>query len=202
MDRLLEGYRRFRADIWPGERQRYETLSVEGQKPHTLVIGCSDSRVDPQRVFGAAPGELFVVRNVAALAPPYQPDSHYHGASAALEFGVRVLGVRQIVVLGHGQCGGVQAMLEGAPDQAKDFVEPWLTIARPALERLPDGLAPEQRLARCEAEVIRLTLDNLLTFPWIAERVADGRLKLHGYQFAIHDGVLKRLDGDALVPVE
>src|SRR4051795_10805685 len=112
MERLLEGYRRFRQDIWPTEHARYEALAKWGQQPETLVIACSDSRVDPQTVFGAVPGEIFVIRNVAALVPTYQPDAGYHGTSAAIEFGVRVLKVARIVVLGHAQCGGVRAIVE------------------------------------------------------------------------------------------
>ena len=135
MDRLLAGYRRFRTEVWPAERARYEALA-RGQRPETLVVACSDSRVDPQTVFGAAPGELFVVRNVAGLVPPYHPDAAYHGTSAALEYAVRVLGVARIVVLGHAQCGGVRAMVEGAPEEARDFVEPWMRIAEPVLRRV------------------------------------------------------------------
>jgi carbonic anhydrase len=202
MDRLLEGYRRFRATTWPAERTRYETLAAEGQTPETLVVACSDSRVDPQTVFGARPGEIFVVRNVAGLVPPYEMDGHYHGTSAALEFGVRVLKVRQVVVLGHAQCGGIRAMVEGAPDEARDFVEPWMTIARPVLGNVPGDVASADRLDRCEAAVIRLSLANLLTFPWIEEAVAARRLQLHGFRFAIRTGVLERLEGDCLVPVD
>src|SRR5688500_9049299 len=117
MDRLLAGYRRFRVEVWPAERARYEALARKGQRPETLVIACLDSRSVPQTVFGAGPGELFVVRNVAGLVPPYRPDAGYHGTSAALEYAVRVLGVAQVVVLGHAQCGGVQAMVEGAPKE-------------------------------------------------------------------------------------
>jgi carbonic anhydrase len=202
MDRLLEGYRKFRAETWPAERDRYKALSKEGQEPETLIIACSDSRVDPQTVFGAGPGELFVVRNVAGLVPPYQVDGHYHGTSAALEFGVRVLKVRQIVVLGHAQCGGVQAMVEGAPENARDFVEPWMTIARSALTNVPKDLDGAERLKSCEAEVVRLSLANLTTFPWIAQAVADGGLRLHGFRFGIKTGMLERLEGDRLVPVQ
>jgi carbonic anhydrase len=133
MDRLLEGYRRFRAEVWPAERARYEALAQRGQRPETLVIACSDSRVDPQTVFGAGPGELFVVRNVAGLVPPYSPDAGYHGTSAALEFGVRVLKVARIIVLGHAQCGGIQAMVEGRAEEGRDFVEPWMAIAESVL---------------------------------------------------------------------
>src|SRR5689334_17838841 len=109
MDELIAGYRRFRAETWARERERFAALAA-GQRPHTMVIACSDSRTDPQMVFGAAPGELFVVRNVANLVPPYQPDAAYHGTSAALEFAVRVLGVARILVLGHAMCGGIQAL--------------------------------------------------------------------------------------------
>src|SRR5208337_499571 len=133
MDSLIEGYRRFRAETWPAERARYEALAHWGQSPETMVISCSDSRVDPQTVFCAVPGEMFVLRNIGGLAPPYQPDGGYHGASAAIEFGVRVLKVKRLVVLGHGQCGGVRAMALGAPPQARDFVASWVEIGRPAL---------------------------------------------------------------------
>ncbi|MFC7540562.1 carbonic anhydrase [Siccirubricoccus deserti] len=119
MDALIDGYRRFRAETWPQQRARFEALAAEGQSPQTMVIACSDSRVDPQMIFSAAPGELFVVRNVANLVPPYMPDAAFHGTSAALEFAVRVLRVRQVVVLGHAQCGGVRALLEGAPPEAR-----------------------------------------------------------------------------------
>lgn len=202
MEQLLEGYRRFRSETWPAERARYQALSAKGQRPHTLVIACSDSRVDPQTVFGAAPGELFVVRNVAALVPPFQPDAGYHGTSAALEFGVRALKVARIVVLGHAQCGGVQAMVEGAPEEARDFVKPWVGIAGRVLETVPPNMDGADVLTYCEREVVRLSLENLTTFPWIAEPVASGRLGLHGFRFDIHTGVLARLDGKNFVPVE
>jgi carbonic anhydrase len=201
MDRLIAGYRRFRTDIWPEQRSRYEALARLGQRPHTLVIACSDSRVDPQTVFGAGPGELFVVRNVAGLVPPFQPDAHYHGTSAALEYGVRVLKVARVVVLGHVQCGGVIAMVDGAPREARDFVEPWMAMAEPVLRGLPPGLGPAETMDRCELGVVRLSLENLRTFPWIAEAVEAGRLTLHGFRFGVARGVLERLEGDRFVPV-
>ena len=200
MDRLIEGYRRFRAEVWPAQRARYEALANQGQAPETLVIACSDSRVDPQMVFGAAPGEMFVVRNVAGLVPTYQPDSAYHGTSAALEYAVRVLKVARIVVLGHVQCGGVRAMVEGIPAEARDFVGPWMSMARSALSDLPDRHGRDV-LDRCEVEVVRLSLANLLTFPWIAEPVDAGRLALAGFRFEIRTGILARLEGDPMVPV-
>ena len=132
MQELLAGYRRFREEIWPREQARFEALAAVGQSPKTMVIACSDSRVDPQMIFAAAPGDMFVVRNVANLVPPYMPDAAFHGTSAALEFAVRVLRVERVVVLGHAQCGGVRALLEGAPPAAQDFVAGWMSIARAA----------------------------------------------------------------------
>jgi carbonic anhydrase len=201
MQRLLDGYRRFRTEVWSTERARYEALSREGQSPGTLVIACSDSRVDPATVFGAGPGELFAVRNVAGLVPPFTPDAGHHGTSAALEYGVRVLKVARIVVLGHAQCGGVRAMVEGAPREAQDFVAPWMALAAPVLECVPVGLEGDALLHHCEEEVVRLSLRNLMTFPWIAEAVAEGRLALHGFRFAIHTGVLEKLEDGRFVPV-
>lgn len=201
LDRLLDGYRRFRAEVWPTERARYERLAEGGQRPHTLVVACSDSRVDPQTVFGAGPGEMFVVRNVAGLVPPFHPDSGYHGTSAALEFAVRVLEVSRIVVLGHAQCGGVRAMVEGAPEVAQDFVRPWMAMAEPVLRGIPAGIEGADLLTHCESEVVRLSLANLATFPWIEEAVLAGRLTLHGFRFDIRTGMLTALDGDRFVPV-
>lgn len=201
MDRLIEGYSQFRATVWPSERKRYEALARRGQKPETMVIACSDSRVDPATVFGAVPGELFSVRNVAGLVPRYQPDANYHGTSAALEFGVRVLKVARIVVLGHAQCGGIRAMVEGAPLEARDFVEPWMKIAEPVLNTQPTGADADDPLTFYETGAVKLTLANLLSFPWIAEAVISGQLALHGFRFDIHTGVLAVLDGDRFVPV-
>jgi carbonic anhydrase len=200
MDPLIEGYRRFRAEVWPAERARYEALAHWGQSPEAMVIACSDSRVDPQTIFGAVPGELFVVRNVAALVPRYSPDPGHHGTSAALEFGVRVLKISRLVVLGHGQCGGVKAMAYGPPPQAQDFIASWVEIGKPAL--VAAGEHPDGWLERIEAEVVRLSLANLMTFPWIAEAVAGGRLALQGYWFDVHTGVLASVGPSGLEPVE
>ena len=202
MDRLIEGYRRFRADVWPEQRGRYATLAREGQNPDTLIIACSDSRADPHAVFDAGPGELFVVRNVAGLVPPYQPDAHYHGTSAAIEYAVRVLKVARIVVMSHAQCGGVRAMVEGAPEEAREFVKPWVDMAEPILRSVPPHLKGGDIFSHCETEVMRLTLANLLTFPWIEQALADGRLKIQGFRFDIHTGILSRLEGNRLVVVE
>ena len=148
MDPLIEGYHRFRADVWPAERARYEALAHWGQSPEAIVIACSDSRVDPQTIFGAVPGELFVIRNVAALVPPYSPDPGHHGTSAALEFGVRVLKIPRLVVLGHGQCGGVKAMAYGPPPQAQDFIATWVEIGKPALAAAGDRAGGAARTDR------------------------------------------------------
>ena len=196
MDTLLPGYRRFRANAWPRQRDLLRTLAAEGQRPRALIIACVDSRVDPATIFDALPGELLIIRNVANLVPPYHPDAFYHGTSAALEFGVRVLQVPHLVVLGHGQCGGVSVLLNGAPANARDFVAPWMSLAEPARLRTLDQPTPEARQQACEHEVIKLTLANLMTFPWLAERVAEGTLALHGAWFAIHSGRLMLLQPD------
>ena len=187
------GYRRFRDTSWPEHRALFERLAARGQRPHTMVIACSDSRVDPGMIFDAGPGELFVVRNVANLVPPFAPDGAYHGTSAALEFGVTVLGVQHLIVLGHGLCGGVQALLADA-EPAGDFVGPWIRLAHRA----------RAHALRCEGgaqlageeEVVRVSLENLRTFPWVADRVADGRLHLHGAHFDVRSGVLAVLGAD------
>lgn len=199
VDTLVEGYRRFRSEVWPERRKLFETLARDGQHPRALVVACSDSRVDPGMIFNAAPGELFIVRNVANLVPPYAPDGSYHGTSAALEFGVCVLQVPRIIVLGHAMCGGVRALLRGFPPQTGDFVEPWLTgLASEARRRALacDAPGPEAVMAEreCELETVKLSLRNLTTFPWIAARVAAGTLSLHGGYFDIRDGVLSYLD--------
>ncbi len=197
MDDLIAGYRRFRAGTWRDERSRFEELSRLGQKPRALVIACSDSRTDPQMVFNAAPGELFVVRNVANLAPPYGPDDQPHGVSSAIEFAVRALRVREIVVMGHAMCGGIQALLNGAPAEVSDFVGQWVRIAEPARARAMTAPA-EQRQDICEHESVRLSLENLMTFPWIKSAVEAGELRLTGCFFDIRSGVLERLGADGI----
>jgi len=190
MKRLLEGYQRFRANIWPQQSRIFESLADVGQSPLALVVTCVDSRIDPAMIFDAGPGEMLTVRNVANLVPPYAPDAAYHGTSAALEFGVRVLGVAHVIVLGHASCGGVRALLEGAPLEAHEFVEPWMSIARTARDLAESHPAVAERQQICEQEVIKVSLANLMTFPWIADGVAARTLKLHGSWFDIRTGVL------------
>lgn len=192
LDELLSGYHRFRADRWPEARAEYEALA-KGQKPHTLIVACSDSRADPALIFDAAPGELFVVRNVANLVPPYEPDGQLHGVSAALEFGVKVLGVTRIVVMGHAHCGGVTAMREGSPDNCQDFVAPWVAQGAPVVRAVARFVEPAEVERATEEAVVRLSIDNLRTFPWIAERETAGQLTLTGLHFGIADGMLRAL---------
>ncbi|MFL6859152.1 MAG: carbonic anhydrase [Allosphingosinicella sp.] len=192
---LLDGYRRFRKTGWARERERWADLA-EGQSPQVLVIACSDSRVDPATIFDARPGEMFVIRNVAALVPPYQPDSHYHGVSAALEFAVTQLDVREVLVMGHGLCGGCAASLTGQFDDARGgeghFIAHWIDLLDAARDKVRAEHPSLDRAAfqAMEREGVKVSLSNLRTFPWVREREADGRLKLHGAVFSIADGLL------------
>lgn len=197
VERLIDGYRRFRGGHWPEYRDLYKELS-KGQKPPTLVIACSDSRVDPAVIFDAQPGEMFVVRNVANLVPPAEKGEGLHGTSAALEFAVRVLKVGMILVLGHGDCGGVGAALKGMPLDDFEYLDDWIGLIAPALERLGDidRFAPESK-DMLERESIKLSLDRLMTFPFVASAVAEGRLSLQGARFRVFDGRLEWLDKDA-----
>ena len=196
MDRLINGYRRFRADGWPDRKRLFEDLADQGQTPRALVIGCVDSRVDPGMILDAGPGELLVLRNVANLVPPYAPDGAHHSTSAALEFAVRVLRVPDIVIIGHAMCGGIAALMNGAPPEATDFLVPWINIAARAKSRvLACDDATDQQLA-CEHAAIVLSLENLREYPWVAERLADGSLQLHGAHFDIRSGTLKLLGKD------
>ena len=195
MNHLLPGYYRFRDTSWPEHRAVFERLAARGQRPHTMVIACSDSRVDPGMIFDAGPGELFVVRNVANLVPPFAPDGAYHGTSAALEFGVTVLGVQHLIVLGHGLCGGVQALLAEA-EPAGDFVGPWIRLAQRA--RVSALRCEGDTQLAGEQAVVRVSLENLQTVPWVADRVADERLRLHGAHFDVRSGVLAVLGEDGV----
>ncbi len=197
MEHLLAGYRRFRQTGWPERRATFEALADHGQRPDVMVVACVDSRVDPAVIFDTAPGQLLTIRNVANLVPPYAPDAAYHGTSAALEFGVCVLRVSHLVVLGHGQCGGVRALLDGAPEGAGDFVANWMSIGEPA-RRHALLSPPGDREQACELELVRVSLANLRSFPWIAERERAGTLALHGAWFAIRTGVLNVLQADGV----
>ncbi|MCI0754191.1 carbonic anhydrase [Teichococcus vastitatis] len=204
LEDLFAGYQRFRAEVWPERRKLFEALARDGQSPRALVIACSDSRVDPAMVFNAAPGELFIVRNVANLVPPYKPDGDYHGTSAAIEFAVCVLEVPRIIVLGHAMCGGVRALLNGFPDGTRDFVQPWMTGIAAEARRRTLACTPveaEEAQAQCELETVKLSLRNLLTFPFVAERIASGSLTLHGGSFDIRTGLWSRLVDGQFTPI-
>ncbi len=196
---LIDGYRRFREYGWSEQRERWAELA-EGQSPKVMVIACSDSRVDPTQIFDARPGEMFVVRNVANLVPPFEPDSAYHGVSAALEFGVTQLEVEELVVMGHGFCGGCAAALTGQFDNAGHgaghFIAHWIDMLADARREIRARHAELDRAAFQEMEMagVRLSLGNLRSFPWVREREQAGRLKLHGAYFAIADGILHVCD--------
>ncbi|HEY0113764.1 MAG TPA: carbonic anhydrase [Allosphingosinicella sp.] len=196
---LIDGYRRFRDNGWAQQRERWAQLA-EGQSPKVMIIACSDSRVDPTQIFDAGPGEMFVVRNVANLVPPFETGGGHHGVSAALEFAVTQLQVEEVVVLGHGSCGGCAAALTGHFDQAPHgeghFIADWIELLREAREKVRREQGPDDFRAM-ELEGVRVSLANLRTFPWVHEREADGRLKLHGAYFAIADGMLHVLDEES-----
>jgi carbonic anhydrase len=189
--RLTEGYRSFLGDRFARERSRYETLA-DGQSPQMMVIGCCDSRVSPEVIFDASPGELFVVRNVANLVPPYETGGEYHGTSAALEFAVQALRVKHIVVLGHARCGGIRAFADdSAPLSPGDFIGRWMNLIAPAAERLgPREGDFSDYLTRLEFAAVENSLDNLMTFPCVRILVERGKLQLHGAYFGVATGVL------------
>src|SRR5689334_3192336 len=194
MQRLIDGYRKFKSGRWPEERDHYEELATKGQSPEYLVIACSDSRADPATIFNASPGELFVVRNVAGIVPPFESDSGHRGTSAALAFAVLQLKVRNVLVLGHAQCGGVAAALDGKLAAGIPFLSAWIDLLGPALKQSAHIRDHSERHAAMERDCIRLSLANLLTFPFVAERVNSGALSLHGARFGIADGKLEVLD--------
>ena len=196
---LIAGYRRFRETGWAPERERWASLR-EGQQPQVMVIACSDSRVDPAQIFDVNPGEIFVVRNVAALVPPFETAPGHHGVSAAVEFAVQFLKVREIVVLGHGMCGGCQAALtqrlHGEEPGLGGFVADWIAMLDEVREPIARDLGTEGRAAEraMEQAAVKVSLENLRSFPAVREKEQSGELRLRGAFFAISDGVLHLLD--------
>ena len=195
--RLLDGYRTFATQRLPTEQNRYRELSERGQSPEVMVIGCCDSRVSPEVIFDAGPGELFVMRNIANLVPIYQPDDRAHGVSAALEYAVSVLRVKHIVVLGHAQCGGIRAFVDKiAPLSPGDFIGKWMSMF------IKPGEIVEQRshesmqdfVTRIEKAAVFRSLENLTTFPFVRARIESGELQLHGAYFGVAEGSLFVLD--------
>lgn len=217
---LLAGIKGFRSHYYEHRPDSMRQLVTEGQHPQVLMIGCSDSRVDPALLTQAEPGELFVVRNVANLVPPYQPDGHYHGTSAAIEYAVRVLEVGHVIVLGHAQCGGIQGLirLRAGEVDGNDFVAPWVSIANSAIDPYapaPDADIDDER-RRAELERLRLkpdvveraavraSVENLMSFPFVRERVENGSLQIHGWWFDLETGDLWAIDPTTrmFLPVE
>lgn len=197
LQQLIEGFQRFRERHFAEDAARFQELVQFGQTPRALVVACCDSRVDPALVLDCAPGDLFVIRNVANLVPPAENQGNFHGTSAALEFGVRNLGVQHIIVLGHAQCGGIHALLEGSVDGRDSFIAEWMRIAEAARARVERDHANADSKVRhraCEQQAILVSLDNLMTFSWIRERVEQGKLTLHGWYFDIEQGELLGYD--------
>ena len=191
---LLNGYRSFKDDRYAREHARYHALAEHGQRPEVMVIACCDSRSAPETIFNAAPGEIFVVRNVANLVPPYGPDGSLHGTSAALEFAVQSLKVRHIVVLGHARCGGIHAALhpEAEPLSPDDFIGKWMKLLGPTADEVAAraGLTDEERQTALERAAIGQSLANLRNFPFISILEGRDRLSLHGAWFDIAEGEL------------
>jgi carbonic anhydrase len=198
-ERLSSGYTTFIEGRFDRERARYQDLAARGQKPEIMVVGCCDSRVSPEVIFDAIPGELFVTRNVANLVPPYQPDGDLHGTSAALEYAVQVLRVKHIVVLGHAQCGGVGAFAnESEPLSPGDFIGKWMSMIAPAADTIPGEYRnrPDYQ-RRLELASVENSLRNLMTFPCISILVERGKLQLHGAYFGVATGELLARDPDS-----
>ncbi len=192
--KLLNGYQNFMSGRYSDERDRYRVLADTGQKPHTLLIACCDSRAAPETIFDCGPGELFVVRNVANMVPPYEPDSQFHATSAALEYAVQVLKIRDIVVMGHGRCGGIQAALDPAmePLSPGDFIGRWMSLVRPAAEQIQsnDLMTQSERQTALERVSIRNSIANLQTFPFVKSGDDEEGVSIHGAWFDISTGEL------------
>ncbi|MBI4937605.1 MAG: carbonic anhydrase [Nitrosomonadales bacterium] len=200
-EQLIRGFRRFREQHFTRDDALYRQLVAQGQTPRILVVACCDSRVDPAIVLDCAPGDLFVIRNVANLVPPSESRAGHHGTSAALEFGVCNLGVQHIIVLGHARCGGIRTLIEsGGRSNPDSYIDAWVHLAegaRASVERDMPGAPPGERLQACEQRAILISLRNLMTFPWVSERVESGTLALHGWYFDIEHGQLLQYDAAA-----
>ena len=190
-DHLIAGLRQFRKETFPRFREHYRKLVEEGQRPTTLFIGCADSRVVPDLLMQTGPGELFIVRNMGAFVPPFEPDEGFHGTSAGIEFAVLKLGVTDIVVCGHSHCGAIQA-LYGDPDPETPHIDRWLTLGR---EAALEGETPTAETLRAtELRSVAIQVQRLLTYPMVRTRVDEGRLFLHGWHYIIEEGQVLALD--------
>lgn len=201
VDKLMQGYRRYRDGSYENSRSLIEDLVARGQRPEVAVVACSDSRVDPAILFQSDPGDLFVVRNVANLVPPMEEEGKYHGTSAALEFAVLGLGVKHLVVLGHAHCGGIKLMMDPEPyDSSFKFVPSWVSMLAAAHRRVlatMSNAGPEACTRACEQNAVLVSLENLTTFPWVRERVESGELQLHGWYVDIAVPELSAYDWEA-----
>ena len=188
IDQLLLGFKSFRKTYYEKRPDFYQLLVEKGQKPEVMIIACSDSRVNPSIISQADPGELFVVRNVANLVPPYERDNSFNGTSAAIEFAVRDLNVKHIIILGHSHCGGIRRLCDGHEDgKRREFIDNWVSIVDKARDETLEGAAQHRHVER---EAIRISLDNLLPFPWVKSRDKDRQLKIHGWWFDLEAGEL------------
>jgi len=198
---LLNGYRNFMNGRYTAERDRYHKLATEGQTPTTMVIACCDSRAAPETIFDCGPGELFVLRNVANLVPPFEPGGGQHGTSAGIEFAVQVLKVQHIVIMGHGRCGGIQAALtpDLEPLAEGNFIGKWLTLLDPVAKQFTDNglMTTGERQTSFERISIRNSIRNLRTFPYVADLEKEGKLAVHGAWFDIKTGELWIMDDES-----
>jgi len=199
---LVDGFKRFRERHFAHDDTVFRQLVEEGQTPKILVVACCDARVDPAIVLDCAPGDLFVIRNVANLVPPAESSSSgHHGTSAALEFGVRNLGVRHVIVLGHAHCGGIRTLVEtGGAKNPDSFIDDWMHLveeARADVEQTIPEAPLDERIQACERRAILISLQNLMTFSWVRERVENDSLFLHGWYFDIEHGQLLQYDAAA-----
>lgn len=201
IDYLLKGHQKFKEHYFEGDQSLYKNLTKNGQRPRFIVIACSDSRVDPSIILNCQPGDLFVIRNVANLVPPSEIDSHHHGTSAALEFGICNLEIRHVIILGHSLCGGITTLCEQTKNHndfkgESSFLSKWMELAKPAcqhtLRHYPDLNTSEQVVICCKTSILH-SLDNLKTFPWISQRVVQGNLFLHGWYFDLETGEIEAL---------
>lgn len=200
VNRLINGFTDFKNEFFEDDSVFFSRLVSRGQTPETMVISCSDSRVDPAILFNTRPGELFMVRNVANLVPPYAPDNGHHGVSAAIEFGVKDLLVKHIIILGHAHCGGISALCKhclDTPLEDRDFVNSWIQIARPAIESLSDITTIEDAQHPAERASIVNSLQNLASFPWVNQAISENRLAIHGWWFDMDEGSLWAYDPKA-----
>jgi carbonic anhydrase len=191
--KLIDGFQSFKQNFFGKDSEFYQKLRKRGQRPEIMIISCSDSRVDPANLFGTKPGELFVIRNVANLVPPYQPDDNYHGSSAAIEFGVRDLGIKDIVVLGHAFCGGIDALCShalGENIKNREFITPWIKIAMPVMKTINKNEKREVIVHQVERESIKNSMNNLRTFPWVSALEKADQLRIHGWWFDMEHGAL------------